>query len=538
MKIFGWLDGLVAGRSRRTRVACAILAPALVLASCGTYAALRNTAAERAPGVVDRGPVGTRLSATGSLVAITELRLGFPARGQLSEVLVQVGDRVEAGQVLARVDDFALQQILDQREADLDQAEAELERAQGATSVEAAQATLDQAQEFLSATENEADEASDVADAAVDRAEAQLAFNHKALDRARAQLRADKEACGSRSTTSSHTGSSQTYSPLDLGSARSNDDDSTTSTTTSQNAACDRIAADRVAVSDAEQQVTLSEIALDEAKDVADFVEADGQTEIEDARRDVVAAQNALNAAQNDQPADVSVQQAAVDRAEAAVRLAERDLDKTELIAPTGGVVAAINGNVGEYVDAVVGNTPLSPQSTAPLPDTDRYPADEADAPGAGAFLVLDDVDTFQTVVAFNEADAVNIAPNQHVDVTVPAVPGLTIPGTVLAVAPTGREQAELVTFAVTIVLAHGDPQLRDAMTADAAIYVDGGDDVLRVPSAAVIQQDDGSTAVRVPAEGGGEPVVLPFEAGLRGTEFTEVRSGLDEGQVVLLPAP
>ena len=289
-------------------------------------------------------------------------------------------------------------------------------------------------------------------------------------------------------------------------------------------------------MADAERQVALSEIGVDEANNVADFVDADGQTEVEDAERDVVAAQNALNAAENDEPADVSVQQAAVDRAEAEVALAERDLEKAELIAPTGGVVAAINGNVGEYVDGVVGNTPQSPESTAPLPDTDRWPAEEANAPGAGALIVLDDVDTFQTVVAFSEADAVNIAPNQDVDVAVAAVPGLTIPGTVLAVAPTGRDQAGVITFAVTIVLAHGDPQLRDAMTADASIYINGAGDVLRVPSAAVIRQEDGSAAVRIPGEAGGEPVVVSFEAGFVGDLFTEVRSGLEEGQVVLLP--
>jgi HlyD family secretion protein len=58
------------------------------------------------------------------------------------------------------------------------------------------------------------------------------------------------------------------------------------------------------------------------------------------------------------------------------------------------------------------------------------------------------------------------------------------------------------------------------------------------VPSAAVIQQDGGGTAVRVPGENGGDPVVRPFVAGLVGTTYTEVRSGLDEGQVILLPAP
>ena len=236
----------------------------------------------------------------------------------------------------------------------------------------------------------------------------------------------------------------------------------------------------------AEAAVVAAQNAVDTAEDTVETGRAGGELSIDNAEQSVVSAQNELDDAENDDPADVAVQQAVVDSAEASVRLAEHDLEQTELIAPTSGVVASINGNVGEFV-AGTGTTPLAPGTTAPLPEVN-----EQSPPGGGAFIVLDDVDTFQMVVSFNEGDAVKISPNQDVEVTVPAVPGLTIPGTVLAVAPTGRDVADVIQFAVTVVLAHGDPQLRDAMTAEASIYVDGADNVLRVPSAAVIRQDDG----------------------------------------------
>jgi len=53
---------------------------------------------------VDRGPVVTTVSASGTLVGISRQNLGFADGGELSAVLVTVGDRVEAGQVLARLE--------------------------------------------------------------------------------------------------------------------------------------------------------------------------------------------------------------------------------------------------------------------------------------------------------------------------------------------------------------------------------------------------------------------------------------------------
>ena len=199
MKIFGWLGSPTAGRIRRTRIACAVLVPALVLAGCATYAVL-ETAAERAPAVVDRGPVGTTLTARGTFVAITELRLGFPTTGELNELLVKVGDRVEAGQILARQDDFELRQILEQREADLDAEEAELDRIENGNSVDNAQSDVDQAKEIYWATVNQVDATNDANEAAVDRAERTLANAREQLREAERELDDDETLCANPTT--------------------------------------------------------------------------------------------------------------------------------------------------------------------------------------------------------------------------------------------------------------------------------------------------------------------------------------------------
>jgi HlyD family secretion protein len=150
---------------------------------------------------------------------------------------------------------------------------------------------------------------------------------------------------------------------------------------------------------------------------------------------------------------------------------------------------------------------------------------------------VLNNIDSFQLVVPFEESDAARIAVNQQVEVSVDAVPDLRAPATVLAIAPAGTPSSGIVEYNATIVLRDGsDPRLRDGQTALADVVVESVDNVLRVPSAAV-RRDGSGTVVDVRGEDG-QPVPTPFEAGTVGDEYTQVISGLREGQELLLPAP
>jgi HlyD family secretion protein len=65
---------------------------------------------------IDTGDVRVTVSATGSLVAEQQSPLSFSQPGRVVEVLVQEGQHVEAGQVLARVEDTTQRANLDQAE--------------------------------------------------------------------------------------------------------------------------------------------------------------------------------------------------------------------------------------------------------------------------------------------------------------------------------------------------------------------------------------------------------------------------------------
>ncbi len=98
--------------------------------------------------VVARGALRSSVEGSGNIAAATTLDLAFAASGKVAEILVAVGDVVEAGQPLARLETADLEDAVTQ--AQLSLLEAELKLAQTregpeATEIAAAQASLNSA---------------------------------------------------------------------------------------------------------------------------------------------------------------------------------------------------------------------------------------------------------------------------------------------------------------------------------------------------------------------------------------------------------
>jgi hypothetical protein len=154
----------------------------------------------------------------------------------------------------------------------------------------------------------------------------------------------------------------------------------------------------------------------------------------------------------------------------------------------------------------------------------------EHTAQGTGALAGVD-AGGGEAVVPFEETAVARIAPRQRVQLRFDAVPGLTLDGKVLAVAPTGVPISGVTNYYVTIVLTGGgDARLRAGMTVHATVVTDSLTAVLRIPNAAVVDR----RFVRVPGADG-RPSRVPFTPGLVGDSMTQVLDGLTEGQSVLL---
>jgi len=76
--------------------------------------------------VVERGPLVSAVTASGTLSAVVTVEVGSQLSGQVATILADFNDQVSAGQLLARIDTRLLEARILQAEADLASARATL----------------------------------------------------------------------------------------------------------------------------------------------------------------------------------------------------------------------------------------------------------------------------------------------------------------------------------------------------------------------------------------------------------------------------
>ena len=267
---------------------------------------------------------------------------------------------------------------------------------------------------------------------------------------------------------------------------------------------------------------------------------AAGDLQIANARQGQVAAQNQLDAASAARPNDLAAARAAVDAARAQVAVAQQAVTNTTLRAPSDGTITALNGGVGEFVAPSGSTTPVAPGTDAAIPGAAQAAGSAAAAaggaspsrPGGTQFLVLQNLTRYAVVVPFQEVDAAQIAPQQRVSVSLDAVPDGSLPGTVLAVAPSSTAIGGSVEYYVTVALPD-DPRIRDGQSARATVITAESGPKISVPNRALHRQGNATTVTVVTPDG--RQVPTPVTTGLAGPDRTEITGGLAEGQQVVL---
>ncbi len=135
--------------------------------------------------------------------------------------------------------------------------------------------------------------------------------------------------------------------------------------------------------------------------------------------------------------------------------------------------------------------------------------------------------------VTVDENDIGVVQVGQRADVTLDAVDGLSLVGTVSAVGKVGETKSGIVVFNVDIGIDNPDPSARPGMSAEAEITVERVDNAIIVPISA-LEGRMGRYAVQVrDADGGIEP--RSVEVGMRTTTAAEIVSGLSAGEVVVV---
>jgi HlyD family secretion protein len=229
-------------------------------------------------------------------------------------------------------------------------------------------------------------------------------------------------------------------------------------------------------------------------------------------KKQKLAAEEAVDKADGEarsQRAGCTAARAAVEVSQAKLDVAQAALDETQLKAPFDGIVAEVNGEVGEFV------TP-SPVGIPTPPAVD-----------------LMDISCIYVSAPIDEVDAPKIKIELPARISLDAFPSQEFDGRVRRIAPyvlDVEKQARTVDVEVDFAKPDECDCLLPGYSADIEIIVDKVADVLRIPTEAVLE---GNKVYRLNPDG--QLQQLEIKSGLHNWAWTQVLEGLQENDRVVV---
>jgi len=442
-------------------------------------------------GVVRRGDLTISGSGTGTLTAQADASFGFETSGEVTKILVQVGDQVEAGQVLAQLDDTLAQM-------EYVEAQQALEELYSAASIATVQQEIGAAQDdafyahewleyLLSPEVIEAEENLAIAEQNLAKVQAEAATNPS--DAATQTVKEKEQAVAylQDKLTQAQTYYQNTYLPETFG--------------TYENVGSRRHPKQVLATET--DPVTGEEIPVIDEPSAADITTA--RNNYAQALETVKQGELYLEALNT----GVIPEGAAGDKitalyeAQHTLENAQSALDATQLVASISGTVTSLDLSIGEQVDT----TSIVTISQLSQPYTLEVYLDETD---------------------WDKAQIGN-----KVTVVFDLLPEQTYPGTVTLVYPELSESFESSLVRLVVRLDQSISQDLPAGTG-ATVDVLGGEaqGAMLVPVGAIHETEDGNSFVTVVQNGGQSE--RQVELGLQNEIYAEVKSGLEVGEIVV----
>ncbi len=510
--------------------------PAIVLIflAVGGYTAYRiytkskaetatTSAAQMQTTVATTGSLVVSASAAGKLVAPKEISVGFNESGTLAELLVTAGDKVQAGQVFARLktDKTAEEIALAQAEAELNvlTAQQALHDIYSTAQVDAAQALKD--------VEDAGQALEDLKNSDLQKAEAAQAV----AEAEQAVKTAQQSYNGTRSTADDNT-IAKAYAELVLAKAnlvdiqskfddyyKKSDDDlekaSMQLKLSSAQDAYDTAAAYYNAVTGTGSKLDLQQTAADLAAAQAQL--ADAQREYERVKDGPTPGELALAEANlavakakyetlkdGADPADIAKSEAELANAKAELAVAKEDQAVIDLTAPQDGTILSIDTSVGAEVSA-------------------------------GAIITLADLSQPSLEIYLDETDLDMVAVGNEADVVFDALPDDTFTGHIIQVSPSLETVSNVATVVAQVELDAGSSTKMQSLPvgSNATVDVIGGraENAVLVPVEAVRGISPGEYAVFVVENG--EPTLQSVTVGLKDYTYAQITSGLEAGETV-----
>lgn len=244
------------------------------------------------------------------------------------------------------------------------------------------------------------------------------------------------------------------------------------------------------------QSVNEGDVLMTIKNDELDRNVAEAQRAVAAAQEDLTNAQKAVASAQATPTTDVdgasavaagasagSADTNAVSAAQRSLASAQANLDQANAKAASRTVTAPSSGSIVE-LNAKVGATV-----------TGGMIMGESDTSGGKQCMQIADLSKMKVTVQVGEKDIAKIAVGQSANVTYPAFPDIVSQGTVTAIASvansdSGSGSGGSVTFNVDILIEAPDSRLKPGMTAEVSVVTEKLDDVVMVPTMALMTED------------------------------------------------
>ncbi len=200
----------------------------------------------------------------------------------------------------------------------------------------------------------------------------------------------------------------------------------------------------------------------------------------------------------------ITAAKTSVTSAQIALDQAKDDAAARSVIAPLAGVITALSVENGST----------------------------AGGAGSSVAVTITDPAVYQASITLAESDISTVEVGQKAILTFDALPDLSLSGQVKSVDTTGTNASGVVSYGVVITPDVMDKSVKGGMTVSVSIITATARNVLAVPSAAVKSAGPGKY-VQILQDG--QPVNVTVEVGMSSDVYTEITSGLTEGQEIIV---
>lgn len=234
--------------------------------------------------------------------------------------------------------------------------------------------------------------------------------------------------------------------------------------------------------------------------------------------RNVAEAQRAVAAAQEDLANAQATPTTDVDEASAAAAGAPTASGDTNAVSAAQRSLASAQANLDQANAKAAGRTVTAPSSGSIVELNAKVGATvtggmimgESDTSGGKQCMQIADLSKMKVTVQVGEKDIAKIAVGQSANVTYPAFPDIVSQGTVTAIASVANSDAAnggggSVTFNVDILIEAPDARLKPGMTAEVSVVTEQLDNVVMVPTMALMTEDGENYYVNVATDAEGK---------------------------------